>query len=126
MTIRANEEILPLTPQVFYVLTALAGGHNLTGSYIARRVKELSGSIVDMGAGSIYKILPKLTAMGLVENPFPRIFRLTDHGAWWLTAEITRLEAAAKTAKEELAKFERFQAKKAPDTAVAELLARSF
>jgi|GEM_PF-2287309 DNA-binding PadR family transcriptional regulator len=123
--ITRNEEILPLTPQVFYTLVALAENNNLTGADITREVEKLSNGIVVMAPGTAYKIVARLQTVGLALNIAPNVFRLSEHGAWWLEAETTRLEKAAAASREALLSFGYRHQKSSEPNGFAELLVDS-
>jgi DNA-binding PadR family transcriptional regulator len=123
--ITRNEEILPLTPQVFYTLAALAEVNNLTGADVTRGVERLSNGVVVMVPGTAYKILSRLIKMGFVTEIAPKTHRLTEHGAWWLEAETTRLEKAAAASREALRSFGYRNQKSSGPNGVAELLVDS-
>jgi DNA-binding PadR family transcriptional regulator len=90
----------PLTPAVFHVLLALSDGA-LHGYAIMQRVEETSG--LDMGPGTIYGSIRRLSEAGWVEeaddNPSdPRRGRswvLTELGARALGEEARRITRLA-------------------------------
>ncbi|HTI36974.1 MAG TPA: PadR family transcriptional regulator [Vicinamibacterales bacterium] len=100
---------LPLAPQDFQVLLGLAGG--------ARHAYGLAASVaaehdpVRLELGSLYRILARLTADGLIEETNPprdeqrpdarrRYYRLTQFGRRVAAAETDRLEALLQAARQ--------------------------
>jgi DNA-binding PadR family transcriptional regulator len=86
----------PLTPAVFHILLALAGGP-LHGYAIMQAVEESAGSEMRMGPGTIYGSLQRMEEAGLVrELNTPagdrrRLFQLQPAGRRALEAEARRL-----------------------------------
>jgi DNA-binding PadR family transcriptional regulator len=91
---------VPLTPTVFYILFALAGGDK-HGYEIAKHVAEDSQGRVRMGTGTLYGSIKRMLADALIEEteerPAPeldderrRYYRLTDAGRRALRAEVQR------------------------------------
>ena len=86
----------PLTPAVFHILLALAGGP-LHGYAIMQSVEETAGPGVRMGPGTIYGSLQRMEEAGLVrELTTPasdrrRLFTLLPAGRRALEAESRRL-----------------------------------
>lgn len=92
--------LIPLTPAVFYILLALAGGEQ-HGYEIMKHVKQDSQDQVKMGTGTLYGSLKRMLADGLIaeagERPDPtldderrRYYRLTELGRQALGAELRR------------------------------------
>jgi DNA-binding PadR family transcriptional regulator len=92
--------LAPLTPAVFYILLALAGGDK-HGYEIMKQVKHDSQSQVKMGTGTLYGSLKRMLADGLIEEagdrPDPaldderrRYYRLTALGRQALNTELRR------------------------------------
>jgi DNA-binding PadR family transcriptional regulator len=90
----------PLTPAVFYILLALAGGEK-HGYEIMKQVKQDSHSRVKMGTGTLYGSLKRMLSDGLIvnsgERPDPaldderrRYYCLTELGSRALNAELRR------------------------------------
>src|ERR1019366_2497951 len=79
--------VKPMTGQAFFVLTALAGGPR-HGYGIVGEVAELSGDRVRLKIGSLYGVLDRLAAEGLIEpdreeahdGRLRRYYRLTRDG----------------------------------------------
>jgi DNA-binding PadR family transcriptional regulator len=98
----------PLTPAMFHILLALAGGER-HGYGIMGEVEELSGGALRLGPGSLYGSIKRMLADGLIEEsderPDPaadderrRYYRLTDRGRRAAGAEARRLEALVRAA----------------------------
>ena len=90
----------PLTPAVFYILLALAGGDK-HGYEIMKRVKQDSLGTVIMGTGTLYGSIKRMLASRLIEEagerPAPaldderrRYYRLTELGRRAFVAELQR------------------------------------
>lgn len=99
-----------MTPVVFNVLLALTDGER-HGYGIILEVEGRSGGEVRLGPGTLYGAVKRLREGGLIEEsderPDPdldderrRYYRLTDLGAKALSAEVGRLEAAVRAARE--------------------------
>jgi DNA-binding PadR family transcriptional regulator len=93
----------PLSPTDFHVLLVLAGGH-LYGYAIQKAVEEESGGSLRPEIGSLYRVLARLMADGLVDEVEPppdapnshrgqprRYYRLTKRGRGALEADAKRL-----------------------------------
>ena len=97
MTIRS------LTGQAFYILTALADGPR-HGYGIVGEVADLSEGRVKLKIGSLYGVLDRLSAEGLIEPDREeshggrrrRYYRLTRDGRRALAAEADLRAASAK------------------------------
>jgi PadR family transcriptional regulator, regulatory protein PadR len=95
--------VKPMTGQAFFVLTALADGPR-HGYGIVREVAELSQDRVKLKIGSLYGVLDRLAADGLIEpdreethdGRLRRYYRLTRDGRGALAAEA---ELRASTAR---------------------------
>ena len=87
-----------MTGQAFFVLTALAGGPR-HGYGIVREVEELSQGRVQLKIGSLYGVLDRLAAEGLIEELTTTIAaKLKDRGrrrAWNIGPRGVRLAQAA-------------------------------
>jgi PadR family transcriptional regulator PadR len=98
-----------MTEQAFFILTALAGspqhGYGILGD-----VEELSGGRVSLKVGSLYGVLDRLVAEGLVERDreeayngrLRRYFRLTGDGRTALAGEVARQAANVAAASRRL------------------------
>jgi DNA-binding PadR family transcriptional regulator len=106
---RRAEALLPLTPGMFQVLIALADGEK-HGYAILKEVARRTDGAVVLGAGTLYAILRRFVAEGIVaeaaERPDPaldderrRYFRLTDFGREVARAEAQRMETALGMAR---------------------------
>jgi PadR family transcriptional regulator len=101
---------MALTEPAFFILTALVGeprhGYGIVGE-----VERLSDGRVRLRVGTLYGVLDRLVADGLVEldreevaqGRLRRYFRLTDAGSRGLAAEAQRLAANARLATGRLA-----------------------
>ena len=98
-----------MTGQAFFVLTALANGPR-HGYGIVGEVAELSQGRVQLKIGSLYGVLDRLTADGLIEpdreeahdGRLRRYFRLTQNGRWALAAEAELRAASARVVRARL------------------------
>ena len=103
-------DLLPLTPAVFHILLALAGGER-HGYGIMREVAESSNGQVRLGPGTLYRSIKQMLAAGLIEEagelPDPvldderrRYYRLTSFGVRTAQAEAQRLARLVRLAEE--------------------------
>ena len=98
-----------MTEQAFFILTALVDAPR-HGYGIVREVADLSDGRVDLKVGTLYGVLDRLVADGLVEldreephqGRLRRYYRLTEHGRGALTAEAARQAANARAATRRL------------------------
>jgi len=99
---QTSELPLPLTPAMFQVLAALAGSE-MHGYAILKEVAEQTQGEVKLSAGTLYGIIKRLLAEGIIvecdERPAPelddsrrRYYRLTDWGREVAVAEAERME----------------------------------
>jgi DNA-binding PadR family transcriptional regulator len=112
MNITIPEEILPLTPQMQHILTALALG-SMNGYEIMQQAREDAGGIMRLGASTVYPALKKLRSMGLIKpderyQPSGRgrsehAYELTLAGQRLLQAEIRRQTELAELVRVRLA-----------------------
>jgi PadR family transcriptional regulator len=99
-----------MTEQAFFILTALVGAPR-HGYGIVGEVEQLSAGRVDLKVGSLYGVLDRLVADGLVEldreeahqGRLRRYYRLTEQGRNALSAEAARQAANARVAVRRLA-----------------------
>jgi DNA-binding PadR family transcriptional regulator len=102
--------LLPLTAALLHVLLSLADGDK-HGYAIIKEVHDRTNGEVTLGAGTLYSMLKRLLADGLVvesgERPDPhldderrRYYRLTPFGREVAIAEIRRLEALVSQARQ--------------------------
>ena len=104
--------LLPLTPAVFHILLALAGGP-AHGYAIAQSVAAETGGIIKMGPGTLYGTVKRMLTAGLIEECQPRraatrgesdderrrYYRLTDLGRRVAEAEARRCARLVKVAR---------------------------
>ena len=106
---RDPSPLLPLTPAMFHVLLALADDER-HGYAIIKDVEARTGSSVRLSAGTLYGIVKRLLADGLIEesrrrppadedDERRRYYRLTSFGRKVLVAEVERLERAVELAR---------------------------
>jgi DNA-binding PadR family transcriptional regulator len=99
----------PLTPAMFHILLALAGGER-HGYAIMREVDDLTGGARRLGPGSLYGSIKRLLADGLIEecgdrpdaaadDERRRYYRLTDLGRRAAGSEARRLEVLVVAAR---------------------------
>ena len=98
-----------MTGQAFFVLTALAGGPR-HGYGIVGEVAELSQGRVRLKIGSLYGVLERLAAEGLIEpdreeaqdGRLRRYYRLTQGGQRALAAEAELRATSARVVRARL------------------------
>jgi PadR family transcriptional regulator, regulatory protein PadR len=99
----------PMTGQAFFVLTALADGPR-HGYGIVGEVTELSQARVKLKIGSLYGVLERLAAEGLIEpdreeahdGRLRRYYRLTQDGRHALADEAELRAATARVVRARL------------------------
>ncbi|UQA91978.1 PadR family transcriptional regulator [Streptomyces halobius] len=99
----------PLTEAVFFVLLALLDEPR-HGYGIKQEAAALSDQRVDLRVGTLYGVLDRLTAEGLVEHDrnevhqgrLRRYYRLTGDGTRALEAEKARMAANVRVAEQRL------------------------
>jgi DNA-binding PadR family transcriptional regulator len=105
---KRDQTQIPLTPAVFYILLALAGGDR-HGYQIMKQVHMDSQGQVTMGTGTLYGSIKRMLADGLIEEadrrPDPgedderrRYYRLTDRGRQAFAAELKRYDTVVAIA----------------------------
>ena len=98
---QSPSNLLPLTPATFYVLVALADDER-HGYSIIKAVAELTSGAVALGTGTLYGIIKRLLADGLIvesqrrppaadDDERRRYYRLTPVGRRIASAEADRL-----------------------------------
>jgi DNA-binding PadR family transcriptional regulator len=98
------EPHVPLTPAVFAILLALAGGEK-HGYAIMKDAALPAGGGVALGPGTLYGTLDRLIRdslveeTGLTDDARRRYYRLTQLGHRVLAAETARLTASLRTAR---------------------------
>jgi DNA-binding PadR family transcriptional regulator len=94
----------PLTPAVFAILLALAGGDK-HGYAIMKEARTPEGGGVPMGPGTLYGTLDRLmrdglaAESGLSDDERRRYYRITIDGRVALASELRRLDAAVASAR---------------------------
>ena len=102
-------DLLPLAPQDFHVLIALAEAPRHAYG-LAKAVEALPDGGVRLEIGSLYRILARLTTAGLIEDVEPRAaagghearrryYRITPFGRKVAEAESSRLQAVLRMAR---------------------------
>jgi DNA-binding PadR family transcriptional regulator len=110
VVMNTTKPLTPLTPAVFYILLALAGGDK-HGYQIMKQVKGDSQGQVKMGTGTLYGSLKRMLADRLVEEagerPDPaldderrRYYRLTELGRRAFSAELQRYAEIVSLARQ--------------------------
>ncbi|HEY3783133.1 MAG TPA: PadR family transcriptional regulator [Fimbriimonadaceae bacterium] len=90
-------DLLPLSPVVFAILTALAEGEK-HGYAIMKEANLQEGGGITMGAGTLYGSLDRMLKTKLVEetgstdNERRRYYRITEFGQRVFEAEVNRLK----------------------------------
>ena len=102
------QELLPLTPAVFFVLFSLSEGQK-HGYAIMQETVKLSDGKFRMGPGTLYATLQRLLDLGLVQEVQAgaaavdsrrrRYYRLTGGGKTLLEAELTHMDSVVRLAK---------------------------
>ncbi len=93
---RDPQLLLPLTPALFHVLLALVDGEK-HGYAILKDVAQRTGGQVELGTGTLYGIVKRLLADGLIRESAAgstdrrRAYRLTAFGRKVALAEAERL-----------------------------------
>lgn len=104
------DELIPLTPPVFHILTALADGEK-HGYAIILEVGRLTEGRVRLGSGTLYAAIKRLLNSRLIEEceerPAPeadderrRYYRITSFGLQVAQAEAQRLAQMVRLAGE--------------------------
>lgn len=90
----ARKKLETLTEQMYYVLLSLTG-EDRHGYGIMQDVSELTQGRVAIGAGTLYALLGRFEAAGLIALTLAeegrKYYRLTGEGQTILDAEFTRL-----------------------------------
>lgn len=104
MADRDPAELLPLTPALFHVLLALADGEK-HGYAVLKEVAERTGGSVTLSTGTLYGIIKRLLADGLIRDSAAgsderrRAYRLTPFGRKVALAEAERLRDLVVSAR---------------------------
>jgi DNA-binding PadR family transcriptional regulator len=103
-----HQQLLPLTPAVFYVLFALADGEK-HGYAIMQLTESLSEGKFRMGPGTLYTTLQRLLDLGLIDevqggshaetDSRRRYYRLATGGKHLLEAELGRMNSVVRLAR---------------------------
>jgi DNA-binding PadR family transcriptional regulator len=105
-----SETQAPLTPAMFNVLLALSDGDK-HGYAILKEVLEQTGGEVQLSTGTLYGIIKRLLADGLIvelrrrpsienDDQRRRYYRLTDQGRALAIAEAERMEKLLARARD--------------------------
>ncbi|HSL22212.1 MAG TPA: helix-turn-helix transcriptional regulator [Vicinamibacterales bacterium] len=104
-------DLLPLPPQDFQVLLSLTDGpRHAYGLATAIEVQAATG--IRLGIGSLYRMLARLTALGLIQDFDPpadaaghearrKYYRITRLGRQVAAAEASRLEQVVRLARKQ-------------------------
>jgi DNA-binding PadR family transcriptional regulator len=103
---RDPADLLPLSPAMFHVLVALADG-DTHGYAIMKEVESLTGGSVRLSTGTLYGIIKRLLADGLIRESSAavagderrRSYLLTPFGRDVARAEAARLERTIAIAR---------------------------
>jgi DNA-binding PadR family transcriptional regulator len=107
---RDPNSFLPLTPAVFHIMLALAGGES-HGYGIMLEVERLTSGRMNLGPGTLYRSIQRMLLDGLIEETKEsndseddderrRYYRLTAFGLEVARAESQRLESLVKAARQ--------------------------
>ena len=107
---RSADLFLPLTPPMLHTLVALADGDK-HGYAILKEIDRRTNGAVRLSAGTLYALLNRATADGLIvetderpdvalDDERRRYYRLTPLGRRVAVAEIARLESIVEMARE--------------------------
>jgi len=103
-TMRDPARHLPLTPALFHVLLSLADGKK-HGYAIMKQVAERTSGAVELSTGTLYGILKRLLAEGLIRESAlgstdrRRAYRLTPLGRKVALAEVERMRDLVNAAQ---------------------------
>jgi DNA-binding PadR family transcriptional regulator len=98
-----QEQLLPMTPAVFYVMLALSEGEK-HGYAIMQQVETLADGKFRMGPGTLYMTLQRLLGLDVIEetegdaeaDSRRRYYQITRAGKGLLQEEIRRMESAVR------------------------------
>jgi len=104
------QSLLPLTPAVFHIMLALAGGEG-HGYGIMLEVERLTKGRLNLGPGTLYRSIQRMLLDGLIEETKEvhgseedderrRYYRLTKFGLDVAREEARRLESLVNAARE--------------------------
>jgi DNA-binding PadR family transcriptional regulator len=107
MNLTDNDSLIPLTPQAYHVLLALAL-HQDTGYGIGLTVAEDTHGLITMASGTLYPLLRRLTQYRYIEAHDPKpgsgpkgiktVYRLTSNGRFVMDLETNRYRSASQIA----------------------------
>jgi DNA-binding PadR family transcriptional regulator len=103
------QQLLPLSPAVFFILFALADGEK-HGYAIMQAVATLSADACRMGPGTLYSTIQRLLELSLIEETSGpaaateresrrRYYKLTHNGRILINAEVSRMESVVRLAR---------------------------
>jgi DNA-binding PadR family transcriptional regulator len=103
------QELLPLTPAVFFILFSLADGEK-HGYAIMQTVSRVSDNQFRMGPGTLYSTIQRLLDLDLIEETERagarsdhesrrRYYKLTRTGKVVFDAEVSRMESVVRLAR---------------------------
>jgi DNA-binding PadR family transcriptional regulator len=101
---RASREHIPLSPAVFAILLALAGGEK-HGYAIMKEAAEPAGGAIKLGPGTLYGTLDRMIRDQLVEetgftdDARRRYYRITNLGHRIFAAEFSRIGNIVRAAR---------------------------
>jgi DNA-binding PadR family transcriptional regulator len=101
--------LLPLTPAVFHIMLALAGGER-HGYGIMLEVERLTSGRLNLGPGTLYRSIQRMLLDGLIgetkdvheseeDDERRRYYRLTEFGLAVAREEAQRLESLVNAAR---------------------------
>jgi DNA-binding PadR family transcriptional regulator len=107
---RNPRTLLPLTPAVFHIVLALAGGES-HGYGIMLEVERLTSGQLNLGPGTLYRSIQRMLLDGLIEETKDvheseedderrRYYRLTQFGLAVAKEEAQRLESLVNAARQ--------------------------
>ena len=101
---RASNDHLPLSPAVFAILLALAGGEK-HGYAIMKEAAEPAGGAIKLGPGTLYGTIDRMIRDQLVEetgftdDSRRRYYRITGLGRRIFAAELSRIGNIVRAAR---------------------------
>lgn len=103
MDSRIRRIYVPMTESGFYILFCLQEPQH--GYGISRRVREMTGGELVIGAGTMYGTLSKMEKDGLIafdrEEESRKLYRITELGREVLSLELGRIERLYRNSKGE-------------------------
>ncbi len=98
----ARKEFETLTPQMYYTLLVLKNPHH--GYEIMNEIAELTDRAVQVGAGTLYALLPRFIEDGYIamvqETDRKKIYQITDAGRRKLLQETVKMERMLRNYRE--------------------------